>query len=93
MGEIKAIVRRRFVPSHYYNELHQRLQSLTEGFRSVEDYHKKMEIIMIRANVEEEREVTVAKCLHGLNQDIANVFDLQHYVELEDMVHMAMKVV
>ncbi|KAH9680002.1 Endonuclease [Citrus sinensis] len=89
--EMKAIMRRRFVPSHYYRELHQRLQSLTQGSRSVEDYHKEMEIIMIRANIEEERE-TMARFLHGLNQDIANVVDLQHYVELEDMVHMAMKV-
>ena len=89
---MKAIMRRRFVPSHYYRELHQRLQSLTQGSRSVEDYHKEMEIIMIRANIEEEREATMARFLHGLNQDIANVVDLQHYVELEDMVHMAMKV-
>ncbi|KAH9649363.1 Endonuclease [Citrus sinensis] len=66
-------------------ELHQRLQSLTQGSRSVEDYHKEMEIIMIRANIEEEREATMARFLHGLNQDIANVVDLQHYVELEDM--------
>ncbi|XP_024948462.2 uncharacterized protein LOC112495863 [Citrus sinensis] len=90
--EMKAIMRRRFVPSHYYRELHQRLQSLTQGSRSVEDYLKEMEIIMIRANIEEEREATMARFLHGLNQDIANVVDLQHYVELEDMVHMAMKV-
>ncbi|KAH9698010.1 hypothetical protein KPL71_023835 [Citrus sinensis] len=90
--EMKAIMRRRFVPSHYYRELHQRLQSLTQGSRSAEDYHKEMEIIMIRANIEEEREATMARFLHGLNQDIANVVDLQHYVELEDMVHMAMKV-
>jgi len=90
--EMKAIMRRRFVPSHYYRELHQRLQSLIQGSRSVEDYHKEMEIIMIRANIEEEREATMARFLHGLNQDIANVVDLQHYVELEDMVHMAMKV-
>ena len=47
---------------------------------------------MIRANIEEEREATMARFLHGLNQAIANVVDLQHYVELEDMVHMAMKV-
>ncbi|KAH9657974.1 hypothetical protein KPL70_023299 [Citrus sinensis] len=90
--EMKAIMRRRFVPSHYYRELHQRLQSLTQGSRSVEDYHKEMEIIMIRANIEEEREATMARFLHGLNQDIVNVVDLKHYVELEDMVHMAMKV-
>ena len=47
---------------------------------------------MIRANIEEERKTTMARFLHGLNQDIANVVDLQHYVELEDIVHMAMKV-
>jgi hypothetical protein len=31
-------------------------------------------------------------CFNGLNRDIANVVELQHYVELEDMVHMATKV-
>ena len=90
--QMKAVMRRRFVPRHYYKELHQRLQSLTQGSRSVEDYHKEMKIIMIRDNIEEERKATMARFLHGLNQDIANVVDLQHYVELEDIVHMAMKV-
>ncbi|GLU12626.1 hypothetical protein SLE2022_292900 [Rubroshorea leprosula] len=51
-----------------------------------------MEIAMVRVNVEEDREATMARFLHGLNRDIANVVELQHYVELEDMVHMAMKV-
>ena len=58
----------------------------------MEDYHKEMEIAMIRANVEEDREATMARFLCGLNRDIANVVELHHYVELEDMVHMAMKV-
>ena len=58
----------------------------------MDDYHKEMEITMIRANVEEDREATMARFLNGLNQDIANVVELQHYVELEDMVHMAIKV-
>jgi hypothetical protein len=34
----------------------------------------------------------MARFLNGLNQSIANVVELQHYVELEDMVHMATKV-
>ena len=58
----------------------------------MDDYHKEMEIDMIRANVEEDREATLARFLNGLNWDIANVVELQHYVELEDMVHMATKV-
>uniref|UniRef100_A0A2N9F293 Reverse transcriptase domain-containing protein n=1 Tax=Fagus sylvatica TaxID=28930 RepID=A0A2N9F293_FAGSY len=63
-----------------------------EGSRSVEDYHKEMEVAMIWANVEEDREATMARFFSGLNRDIANVIELQHYVEIEDMVHMAMKV-
>ena len=58
----------------------------------MDDYHKEMEIAMIRANVEEDREATMARFLNWLNRDIANVVELQHYVELEDMVHMAIKV-
>jgi hypothetical protein len=91
-GELKALMRRRFVPSHYYRDLYQKLQNLTQGFRSVEDYHKEMEEAMIRANVEEDREATMARFLSGLSRDIANVVEFQHYVEVEDMVHMAMKV-
>jgi hypothetical protein len=91
-GELKAIMRRRFVPSHFYRDLYQKLQNLTQGSRSVEDYHKEMEVAMIRANVEEDREATMARFLSGLNRDIANIIELQHYVKVEDMVHMAMKV-
>ena len=44
---------------------------------------------MIRTNVEEDREATMARLLSGLNSEIAGVVELQHYMELEDMVHMA----
>ena len=64
---MKAVMRKRFVPSHYYRGLHQKLQSLTQGNRSVEDYYKEMEIAMIRADVEEDRKATMARFLNGLN--------------------------
>ncbi|KAL5787573.1 hypothetical protein ACOSP7_004522 [Xanthoceras sorbifolium] len=47
---------------------------------------------MIRADVQEDREATMARFRNGLHRDIANVVELQHYVELTDMVHMAIKV-
>lgn len=34
----------------------------------------------------------MARFLNGLNKEITNVVELQHYVELEDMLHVAMKV-
>ena len=64
----------------------------------MDDYHKEMEVAMIWANMEEDREATMVRFLNGLNRDIANVvelqyyMELQYYVELEDMVHMAVKV-
>ncbi|KAJ9177048.1 hypothetical protein P3X46_012302, partial [Hevea brasiliensis] len=77
--EMKQIMRDRFVPQHYYRELHQRLQGLVQGNKSVEEYFKEMEMAMIRANLEEDREASMARFLKGLNLDIANIVELQHY--------------
>lgn len=90
--DMKRIMRRRFVPSHYHRDLFQKLQTLKQGNRSVEDYFKEMEMSMMRANIVEDREATMARFLAGLNSEIANIVEMQHYVELDDMVHMAIKI-
>ncbi|KAL5540185.1 hypothetical protein UlMin_043734 [Ulmus minor] len=90
--EMKMLMRKRFVPSHYYRGLYQKLQRLIQGSKSVDEYYKEMEVAMIRANVEEDREATMARFLHGLNREIADIVEMQHYVELTDMVHQAIKV-
>jgi uncharacterized protein (DUF2249 family) len=70
-GELKALMRRRFVPSHYYRDLYQKLQNLTQGSRSVEDYHKEMEVAMIQANVgpiTKSRAKKIKEAMQGLVQ-------------------------
>lgn len=47
---------------------------------------------MIRANVVESQDATMARFLAGLHWDIRDMVELQHYIELEDMVHMAIKI-
>ena len=47
---------------------------------------------MIRANMKEDREATMARFLNGLYQEIANMIKLQYYVEIEEMVHKAIKI-
>ena len=42
-------------------------------------------------NVVEDRESTMTRFLNDLNWNIANVVELQYYVELKDMVHMTTK--
>jgi hypothetical protein len=89
---MKVVIRKQFVPSYYYRELYKKLQSLRQRSRSVEDYYKEIEIAMIRANVEEDRQATMARFLLGLNREIHDKVEMQHYVELENMLHIAIKV-
>ncbi|XP_071920645.1 uncharacterized protein [Coffea arabica] len=90
--ELKRLMKRRFVPSHYHRDLYQKLQTLTQGQRSVEDYYKDMEISMLRADIQEDREATMARFLNGLRVEIADQLELQYYVEIENMVEKAIKI-
>jgi len=65
-GEMKVLRMRRFVPNHYYRDLYLKLQGLNQGYKTVNEYHKEMEIAMIRANVVEDREATMARFFNGL---------------------------
>lgn len=58
----------------------------------MDEYFKEMELSMMRANVDDDQEATIARFLHGLNLGIADIIELQHYFELSDMVHQALKV-
>ena len=89
---MKKIMRRRYVPRHYYRDLYRELQGLTQGSKSVEEYYQAMEVAMIKANVEEDREAMMARFITGLNREIADVVDLHQYVEMEDLLHRAIKV-
>jgi hypothetical protein len=51
-----------------------------------------MELTMIQTNVEEDKEVTITRFIKDLNRDITHIMDLNHYVELDEMVHLVMKV-
>lgn len=57
----------------------------------MEEYHKELEVVMIKANVIKDEEVTMSRFLSGLNKD-SNMVELQPYMDLEDLVHLAIKV-
>jgi hypothetical protein len=58
----------------------------------VEDYHKKIEITMIIANIVKDKETTMTSFLNGLNKELENMVELQNNSKLEDMIHMATKI-
>jgi len=75
-------MRKRFVFRYYNKKLLLILQSLTQGSKSVEDYHKEMESTMIRTNIVEDRKATVTRFLNSLNREMNNEVELQHYVKI-----------
>ena len=79
---MKRIMRKRYLPASYNRDLQLKLQRMTQGNKSVEEYFKEMEVTMIRAGKNEENEAIMARFLNGLNHDIRDVVELQEYVDM-----------
>ena len=59
--ELKQVMRKCFIPDYYHRDLHHKLQTLTQGNMTVEDYYKEMEMAMMRGDVHEDLEATMAQ--------------------------------
>ncbi|KAF8048148.1 hypothetical protein N665_2640s0001 [Sinapis alba] len=87
--EMKTVMKKRFVPSHYGRDLHQRLRKLSQGSKSVEDYHQDLETLIMKAGVIEDAEATMARFQGGLNRDIQDRLELQEYEDMDELLHKA----
>ena len=76
---MKRLMRRRFVPNYYKQEMLMELQSLRRGRRSIEEYVKEFETLMARCDIKESSDESIARFINGLKMDIASVMELQHY--------------
>src|SRR3989449_7461996 len=89
---LKELIRSRFVPSSYTRDLYNRLARLVQGGRSVEEYHEEMEMIMARANIDEDDDRKMARFMGGLNLSISSELELYEYHTMEELVQKAMKI-
>jgi hypothetical protein len=90
-AEMKQVMRRRFVPSSYQRDLRNKLQNLKQGTKSVDDYYKEMELLLIRSGIREDAESKMARFLHGLNAEISGFVEMFPYNNLQDLVDQAMR--
>lgn len=90
--QMKALMRARFVPQHYARELRQRLENLRQGAMSAEEVYTSMQMAMVKANVVEDEESTMARYLRILNSSLANEIDLYPYSTMVELLHLAIKV-
>ncbi|KAK1609359.1 hypothetical protein QYE76_033032 [Lolium multiflorum] len=89
--EIKKEMHARFVPTHYMTDLFNKLQKLKQGTKTVEEFYKEMELTMMRANIQESDDQTIARFFNGLNYPIKRIVEFQPYSNMVELVHQATK--
>jgi hypothetical protein len=87
--DMKLEMRTCFVPDHYTRDLFKKLQKLTQGTKSVEEYYKEMKLTMMGLKLEEKEEQTLARFFNGLNHPIKRIMEFLPYTTLCDLVHKA----
>ncbi|KAK1595418.1 hypothetical protein QYE76_007718 [Lolium multiflorum] len=89
--EMKEEMHARFVPTHYETDLFNKLQKLKQGTKTVEEFFKEMELTMMRANIQESENQTIARFFNGLNYPIKRIVEFQQYSNMVELVHQASK--
>ena len=90
--DLKLILWKRFVPSYFFREQLRKIHSLKQGGMTVEEYGRQIKLTMLKANLVEDEETTMAPFLNGLNKDIANDVDMHHYLDFNELFMRACKV-
>lgn len=62
---------RKFLPEHYYQSNFIQLQNLQTKTQTVKEYTREFEKLMMKCDIQEKEEQTIARYLGGLNTDIA----------------------
>jgi hypothetical protein len=83
---------RKFLPSHYYQDNFIQLQNLRQKNLYVEEYTREFEKLMMKCDIQEREEQTIARYLGGLNTDISHPVQLQQYWSLDDVIRLAIRV-
>lgn len=59
-----------------------KLQQITKGTISVEEYYQEIEVAIMRVQVEEDSKASIAGFLGGLRCNITHVVDIKEYQDL-----------
>ena len=81
----------KFLPKSYLQDAYNKLQSFKQDDLSVEEYTGEFDHLLVRYEVNEKEEQTIARYLQGLRKDIRDVVELQPYHSYHDVFKLAVK--
>ncbi|CAL1406142.1 unnamed protein product [Linum trigynum] len=68
------------------------MQAIRQGSRTVEEYAIELELLMTRADIRVHSEARISRFYSGLNKEIQYEWKLCHFVDLEEAIHLAVKI-
>ncbi|KAK6921603.1 Retrotransposon gag domain [Dillenia turbinata] len=82
---MKKELKRRFLPDNYRQDNFLKLHNLRQIDLSVEEYTIEFELLLLKYDVVEPEEETIAHYLGGLNEEIGNAIRLPPYYSFNDV--------
>ena len=90
--KMKKELKRKYLPFHYRQDIFLKIQNLKQQNLTVEEYSAEFENLMIKGDLQEAEEQSIARYLSGLRFKISKTVQLQPYNTLQDVINLALKV-
>ena len=84
-------LREKYLPTYYRNALLDQYLNIKQSSSSVTDYMSVFDDLLIRCNIKEEPDVTVARFLNGLKFEVKRVVSIHNPDTLEDAYSKALE--
>ena len=89
---MKRELKRKYLPNNYRQEIFLKIHDFKQKDLSMEEYTAEFDNLMLKGELVEPEEQTIARYLGGLKYEIAKVVQLQPYWSLNDVSKLALKV-
>lgn len=89
--KIKEKLKVKFLPDHYLQDNYLKLHNLKQDTKSVEEFTREFDQLLLKCDLTEDETQTLAKYLDGLDEKIAHVVELHPYTTLNELSSLAYK--
>ena len=89
---MRSKLRAKFLPPHYIQDNFTKLHNIRQDGRSVEEYTREFERLLMTCDLRESEDQTIVRYLGGLSESIRNVVELQTFSTLDEVTILAHKV-
>lgn len=89
--ELKILMRGRFFPKYYLNDLLRKLQCLKQGSNTVEEYYNDLQITLFHCGLEESEDVIMDRFWDGLNCEIQELLMHENCSPMDRLFCLACK--